>query len=231
MTRLPAPTTLASTPAVRPRRSVDWPVALVLAGLSAIPVTAGVLRLVQLSGGPAAVPADPRYGVLPVALVGHIVGSAVFALLGVLQLLPAFRKRHLTWHRMAGRALAVAGLAVAASALWMTLTYPAKPGTTVLLYVLRLAFGSALAASLVLAVRAVRRRDIPAHRAWMIRAYAIAVAAGTQAFTEGLNQAFPGSGPIRDDLAKGAGWVTNLAIAEWAIRRRPAPAPSIRRLP
>jgi hypothetical protein len=24
---------------------------------------------------------------------------------------------------------------------------------------------------------------------------------------------------VRDDLAKGAGWVINVAIAEWAIRR------------
>ncbi len=51
----------------------------------------------------------------------------------------------------------------------------------------------------------------------MVRAYAIGLAAGTQAFTEGIGGALWGSGVVRDDLAKGAGWVINLAIAEWVI--------------
>ena len=45
--------------------------------------------------------------------------------------------------------LVVAGLLVAISALWMTLFYEAQPGTGDLLYMLRLSFGSALAACLV----------------------------------------------------------------------------------
>ena len=108
---------------------------------------------------------------------------------------------------------------VAGSALWMTLVYSEKPGTGDLLFVLRLTFASAMAVCLVLGFNAARRRDIPAHRAWMVRAYAIGLAAGTQAFTEGIGGALCGSGVVRDDLAKGAGWVINLAIAEWAIGR------------
>jgi hypothetical protein len=53
----------------------------------------------------------------------------------------------------------------------------------------------------------------------MIRAYAIALAAGTQAFTEGIAGAIFSTGELPMDLAKGAGWVINLAVAEWAIRR------------
>ena len=45
-----------------------------------------------------------------------------------------------------------------------------------------------MAACLVLGVAAIRRRDIAAHRAWMIRAYAIGLAAGTQVFTEGFGE-------------------------------------------
>jgi hypothetical protein len=101
----------------------------------------------------------------------------------------------------------------------MTLAYSQKPGTGDLLFVLRLVFASAMAGSLVLGVTAIRRRDLPAHRAWMIRAYAIALAAGTQAFTEGFGTALFGTGELRGDLAKSAGWVINLAVAEWAIRR------------
>jgi len=84
--------------------------------------------------------------------------------------------------------------------------------------VFRLVFASSMAASLVLGLTAIRRRDVPAHRAWMIRAYAIGLAAGTQVFTEGLGGAAFGTGELRGDLAKGAGWAINLAVAEWAIR-------------
>jgi hypothetical protein len=115
--------------------------------------------------------------------------------------------------------VAVAGLLVALSALWMTLFYEAQPGTGALLYVLRLVFGSAMAACIVLGVATVRRGDIATHRAWMVRAYAIGLAAGTQVFTEGLGGALFGTGVLAADLAKGAGWAINLAVAEWALRR------------
>jgi len=138
---------------------------------------------------------------------------------GAFQFVPRFRRRHPNWHRRAGRVLAVAGLMIAVSALWMTLLYAQKPGTGDLLYVLRLGFGSAMAASLILGFTAIRRRDIAAHRAWMIRAYAIGLGAGTQVFTEGFGGAAFGTGVVAADLAKATGWVINLAIAEWVIRR------------
>jgi hypothetical protein len=113
----------------------------------------------------------------------------------------------------------------------MTLFYEAQPNSGVLLYLFRLVFGTAMAVSLVLGVTAVRRRRFPAHRAWMIRAYAIGLAAGTQAFTQGFSDALFGTGEITSDLAKGAGWIINLTIAELAIRRprrrRSAAAPAL----
>jgi Predicted membrane protein (DUF2306) len=101
----------------------------------------------------------------------------------------------------------------------MTLFYEAQPGTGDLLYVLRLVFGSAMAACLVLGFAAVHRGDIATHRAWMVRAYAIGLAAGTQVLTEGIGDAIFDTGVLAADLAKGAGWVINLAVAEWALRR------------
>jgi uncharacterized membrane protein len=202
-------------------RERSWPVPVALVALSAIPLAAGSLRLIQLAGGPAVIPANDRFASFPLPLVLHIVGAATYVLVGILQFVPRIRRRHLAWHRRAGRVLAVAGLLVAVSALWMTLFFEAQPGTGSLLYVLRLGFGSAMAACLVLGFAAVRRRDIAAHRAWMIRAYAIGLAAGTQAFTEGIGGAIFGTGVLAADLAKGAGWVINLTVAEWAIRRSP----------
>jgi uncharacterized membrane protein len=191
-------------------------VALVV--LSLVPLTAGALRLVQLAGGPAVIPADRRFEGFPAPLVAHIVAAAVYALVGSLQLVPSFRRRHLDWHRRAGRVLAVAGLTVAGSALWMTLLYAQKPGTGDLLYVLRLVVATAMVAALVLGVQAARAHDLDAHRAWMIRAYALGLGAGTQVFTEGFGEALLGTGDVRGDLCKGAAWVINLAVAEWAVR-------------
>jgi uncharacterized membrane protein len=203
------------------RRSTGrgWPVPVALVALSAIPVAAGSLRLVQLAGGPELIPADHRFASFPAPLVVHILGAATYALVGILQFVPRFRRRHRAWHRRAGGVLTVAGLLVAGSALWMTLLYAPKPGTGVLLYLLRLGFASAMAASLVLGFSAIRRRDIAAHRAWMIRAYAIGLGAGTQVFTAGFGAAIFGTGEVRGDLAMGAGWVINLAVAEGSIRR------------
>jgi uncharacterized membrane protein len=214
----------AAPPATTPRAGANrpaasWSVPVALIALSLVPLTAGTLRLVQLAGGPETMPADDRFVGFPAALVVHIVGALVYALVGAFQFVPRLRRRHPAWHRRAGRMLAVAALLVAGSALWLTLGYQPKPGTGPLLFVLRLVFASTLAAAVVLGFTAVRRRDIAAHRAWMIRAYAIALAAGTQAFTEGIGVAIFGTGELRGDLAKGAGWIINLGVAEWAIRR------------
>ena len=75
--------------------------------------------------------------------------------------------------------------------------------------------------AIVLGYRAIRRRDIDVHRAWMIRAYALAIAAGTQALSEPLVVGVFGESILTADLGKVAGWVLNLAVAEWVIRRRP----------
>ena len=224
MSRLPA-TMGRPAPAATHRPKAGWPVPVALIALSVIPLVAGTLRLLQLAGGPEAIPSDDRFAGFPAPLVVHIVGAAAYVVVGAFQFVPSIRRRHMAWHRRTGRVLAVAGLLVAGSALWMTAQYAQKPGTGDVLFILRLVFASAMVACLVLGVSAARGRDIPAHRAWMIRAYAIGLAAGTQVFTEPLGSAVFGTGDVRDDLAKGAGWVLNLAVAEWAVRR-PAAAPA-----
>jgi uncharacterized membrane protein len=213
-------------------RRTGWALPVALVALCVVPVTSGILRLVQLGGGPELMAADDRFLGWPVALVVHIVASAVFALVGAFQLVAGIRRRHPGWHRRAGRVLAVAGLLVAGSALWLTLFYDAQPGTGPLLLVLRLVVAPAMVGCLVAGVAAARRRDFATHRAWMIRAYALALGAGTQVFTQGFGEAVVGHGELSGDVLKAAGWVINLAVAEWVIRRparrrAPRPVPAV----
>src|SRR6187402_3482002 len=101
----------------------------------------------------------------------------------------------------------------------MALFYPRQPGTGELARVFRLAFGTGMAAGIVLAFAAIRRGDVARHRAWMTRAYALALGAGTQVFTQGIGEAAFGTSELTTDLTLGAGWGINLAVAEFVIRR------------
>jgi hypothetical protein len=103
----------------------------------------------------------------------------------------------------------------------MTLFYamPAINGPG--LYVMRLGFGTAMAGAIVFAFVAIRRGDITTHSAWMTRAYAIGLGAGTQVFTFLPWTLFFGQpGQVMHTVLMGAGWVINLAVAEVVIRRR-----------
>jgi uncharacterized membrane protein len=216
------PDTGVSPASGRGRRRTGWWVPVSLLALALIPVLGGTGRVVELLGGPAVLPADPRFAASPVPLVVHIVAAVVYAVLGAFQFSARLRRRHPAWHRRAGRLLVALGLTVALSGLWMTLLYPQKEGTGDLLYLFRLLAGSGMAVSIILGLVAVRRRDIAGHQAWMTRAYALALGAGTQAFTVGFGEALFGSGVTRTDLMMGAGWAINLAIAERVIRRHAA---------
>ena len=106
----------------------------------------------------------------------------------------------------------------------MTLFSARQPGSGDLLYVLRLLFGSAMIGCIVLGFAAIRRKDVRRHRAWMTRAYAIGLGAGTQVLTGMVGAMIAGQpSALSGDLLKGAAWVINLAVAEWVIRRRLAP--------
>lgn len=198
----------------------EWLVPAGLVLLSLIPVVAGSLRVTELSGGPAAIPAEARFTADPVPVVLHIVGASVYCVLGAFQFHAGLRRRRIGWHRAAGRLLVPCGLLAALTGLWMAAFYPRPAGDDVAVTWLRFLFGTAMTASILLAFAAVRRRDIAHHRAWMIRGYAIGLGAGTQAFTHAswVVAVGPAAGAGRT-VAMAAGWLINLAVAEWAIRR------------
>ena len=135
-----------------------------LIALVGLPAVFGSLRLVELAGGPQVMPANPGITASPVPVVVHIVSAVAYAVLGAFQFSAGLRRRQPGWHRVAGRVLVVLGLAVAFSALWMTLFYPRHPGNGVLAQLFRLAFGSGMAASIVLDLAAIRHGDLRTRR-------------------------------------------------------------------
>ena len=204
------------------------PVGLIL--LSLIPVLAGAVRLNELMGGPEVTANNARFVASPIPVTVHIVSVIVFSLLGALQFVPSLRRGRSSWHRIAGRILVPAGVLVALSGLWMTVFYARPAGDGESLVVVRLIVGVAMLVSIMLAVLAIRRGDFSSHGAWMTRGYAIALGAGTQVVTGLPWILLVGPFGADDELPRTvlmtAGWVINLAVAEYVIRRRPGQRPT-----
>jgi hypothetical protein len=211
------------------RREWRLPAALIL--LSLVPVVAGAARVTELGTGPDVTADNARFVADPVPAVLHIVGAVVYSLLGAFQFVPGLRRHR--WHRRAGRVLVPCGLTVALTGLWMTFAYDLPAHDHGVLTWIRLFFGSAMALSILLGLAAALRRDFARHRAWMVRGYAIALGAGTQAFTLAPYLLATGEQPGANARAglMLAAWLINLAVAEWYLRRpsRTAPARPARR--
>ena len=224
---VPQPNERGNPTPPKPRASAKagkapWVVAALIV-LSSIPLAGGAHRLTQLAGGAAITPANIRFFASPLPVVLHIVSVSLYAILGAFQFVPSLRRRRHAWHRIAGWLLIPCGLIAALSGLWMTLFYPWPVGDGVILYGLRLLFGSAMLLSMLLGVAAIWQRDFAAHGDWMLRGYAIGMGAGTQALILMAGEMIVGPpSEFLRALLMGAAWVINLAVAEWIIRRRPA---------
>ena len=203
----------------------DWLVPTGLLALGFVPLVAGALRLAQLGTGAQLMPDNARFFDAPWPVVLHIVGASLFCVFGAMQFAPGLRRRHPRWHRTAGRWLVPFGLLAALSGLWMTqfLASAAEPPASFdgpAVYAMRLAAGGAMALSLGLGLAAILKRDIARHQAWMMRAYALGLGAGTQALTHLPWFLFPAiQGELLRALCMGAGWLLNVAVAEWLIAR------------
>ena len=114
----------------------------------------------------------------------------------------------------------------------MTEFYPWAAGDGEIVYLERLVFGTAMAMSIGLGIDAIRRRDFVAHGAWMLRGYAIGMGAATQVLTHLPYFILVGK---PDESARavlmGAGWVINVVVAEWIIRKGPSLRGAVRALP
>jgi uncharacterized membrane protein len=163
-----------------------------------------------------------QYGVL----VAHIFTATVALVLGPLQFLPRLRARP-RLHRTVGRVYLLAGVLPSAVTAIPVALWSGNPLT-------QASLTAAAALWLVtggLAYRAARRRDFAAHRAWMMRNYALTFLAVTarvlvpllllaQLSFGGADAASIGArAPAMIPVGQTLGWVVNLLVAEALIRR------------
>ena len=194
------------------------PLVLLLAFLTFIPVLMALVRVVQVPTG--TWPDDAgRLAVAPFAWTFHAAAGASFGITGPLQFVLALRRRFGRLHRISGRIFVVAGAVLGLSGLSLLAQVPSI--STAIVDIGRGVFGLALLAALGLAMAAIHARDIPRHRAWVIRAYAIGMGSGTIAlvfFPIYILSGKPPVGPVFDLIFIGW-WAINIGFAEVLIRR------------
>jgi uncharacterized membrane protein YozB (DUF420 family) len=205
---------------IRLRKS-EWALFGLIFVYSFIPAFGGLIRVLELAGGPQIAPANPRALLAPTPIILHILSSFLFCIVGALQFLPSIRRQRPAVHRAIGRVIAVAGCVSALSGLWMTyfFVFPEALQGAVLYWV-RMGLGTVMVGLIVWALIAIRARNIFQHSAAMLRAYAIGQGASTQAVVGIAWIIAVGSeaaGPLRDGLMIFA-WVLNLLVAEILIR-------------
>lgn len=105
----------------------------------------------------------------------HIMFGSAYLIGAPLQLSHRFRSRDYRRHRLLGRPVLLSGLLCGVFALVFGVPHAyggvGEASATVV-------FGTWFLACLVLAFRAIRAGDVPAHRRWMIRAYAMGLGVG-----------------------------------------------------
>ena len=204
----------------------EWFLLIFILVYSFIPAFGGLVRVVELAGGPAIIPQNPRALENPLPIVIHLAASSLFCVLGALQFLPSIRRTRPATHRSIGRITMVAGCLSAASGVWMTHVYafPQELQGAVLYWV-RIVVGILMIGFIIRAVISIRARKIASHGGAMLRAYAIGQGASTQTFIGISWILVVGSeamGPVRDAIMVSS-WALNLVLAElliWRLFRR-----------
>ncbi len=160
---------------------------------------------------------------LPIAISLHLAGGIVALVLGAFQVNSRLRSRFLSIHRWSGRVYVFA--AVVGGVAGFTLALHSFGGL-----VTHFGFGLMAICWVVAtlnAYRHIRRGDLIAHRAWMLRSYALTLAAVTLRIYLPLSQIAEIEFEAAYQAISWLCWVPNLLVVEWfVLARNPAPTPA-----
>jgi len=188
-----------------------WPAALLAVGIATYS-----LRYVVL-GEEAYVPElAPSFRARPLTLAAHTLFGPMALVLGLVNLLPAMRRRRWAAHRIVGRVYMISALVVGAAGL--SLAFHAAGGSLA-----RLGFGTLAVATLVTvgqAYRYIKRGEVKRHREWVLRNYALIFGAVTlRIWLPILIIAHQGEFLPAYRWVAWLAWVPNLLWVEWVIHR------------
>ena len=163
----------------------------------------------------------------PWGIISHAAFGTLALLAGPLQFRGDLRARHRRLHRVLGRVYVGAALGTGATGLFMAAFSFGGPVT-------HLGFGLLAVLLLVttgMAFARIRAGDVDAHRAWMIRSFALVFAGVTLRIELPLLiAAYGGAFEPAYQWIAWLSWAPNLAWAEWWVRRSRSvgmvPAPS-----
>jgi uncharacterized membrane protein len=191
--------------------------------LTAIALLSSVIRLIlsaTLTDAdlPTLDPIDSRYVAHAALAIAHVAPGLLFLVLGPLQFMPAIRRNWPRLHRASGRVFIVSGLVSGLLVLWLALALPAMGGMLAL--VGTWVFTIYMLVSLVLAYTAIRARNVPRHRAFMIRAYAIGAGVATIRLVGGIGQGFGLDLYTWFGVWLWVGMGINVVVAEMILARR-----------
>lgn len=154
----------------------------------------------------------------PAAIFGHLLGGTIALAAGAFQLNARLRARFLNVHRWTGRvyvlAVLMGGVAGFALALRAFGGVAAQSGFALL--------AAVWIVSTLNAYRAIRQRNQSAHRVWMMRSYALTLAAVTLRIYLPASQVAGMPIEVAYPAIAWLCWVPNLLIVEWFVRSRPA---------
>ena len=160
---------------------------------------------------------DRRYVEHPVVSFLHIAPGALFLMLAPLQFSVRIRTRSLQFHRWSGRLLVLTAMVTGLSAFVVGLPSFGGPVESSA----RVVFGALFLVAIIRAFVAIRQRDAPRHREWMIRAFAVAIGVSTVRVVALVLVAFTGFSEFQKvfGLTFWLGWILTLGAAELWIRR------------
>jgi len=150
------------------------------------------------------------------AFLIHVILAPIALALGTFQFMPRLRQRYLALHRWSGRIYALACIGGGISGLVMALNAVGGPvagwgfGLLAVLWI----------ATTAQAVRLAIARDIARHREWMMRSFALTLAAVTLRLQLPFLLVGGLSYPDASVIVAWSCWVPNILLVQWVLSRR-----------